>query len=73
MEWVKVKYWRKRKVMIDDQESGVTNEVLAVSEGRHRFQLSPPPNYTPAQQTETIRNTTPQSPLEIEFLHGNQV
>ena len=72
MEWVKVKYWRKRGVVIDGQESGMTNKVLAVGRGRHRFKLSPPENYKPRSQIKTVRNTTPQFPLVIVFVQEDR-
>ena len=74
MEFVYVKYWRHRKVFIDGVEAGMTNVVLTVGQaGFHTFTLSPPPNYVPAKQRKLVRNTSPQFPLEIEFLHQSQV
>lgn len=69
MEFVRVKYWRHRRVCIDGQSSGMTNRVLAVGEGRHRFELSPPKNYVPAQQVKVVRNTSRARPLEIVFVY----
>ncbi len=73
VEYVRVKCWRNRRVIIDGQPSGVTNRVLRVGEGRHRFELSPPVNYTPPQQTKSVKNTTEQFPMEIEFRHEDQI
>ncbi len=72
MEWVKVKYWRRRTVFIDGHPIGVTNRLLRVGEGRHRFELSPPKNYTPEQQTRMVRNTSRVRPLIIVFRHESQ-
>lgn len=74
MEFVFVRYWRRRTVHIDGVEGGMTNVVLTVGEeGFHRFELSPPPNYTPLQQRKLVRNTSPQFPLEIGFRHQSQL
>jgi hypothetical protein len=59
-------------VIIDGQDSGMTNTVLAVGEGRHRFELSPPKNYQPEEQVVTVRNTSRLRPLELSFLHQSQ-
>ena len=50
MEFVKVKYWRHRVVLINGQRAGMTNRTLVVGEGRQRFELSPPKNYVPSEQ-----------------------
>ena len=74
MEFVRIKYWRRRRVFIDGDPSGMTNVVLTVGEeGFHQFELSPPPNYTPLRRRKLVRNTSPQFPLEIEFKHQSQL
>lgn len=72
MEFVRVKYWRKRGVVIDGQASGMTNVLLAVGEGRHRLELSDPKNYQPTEQVVTVQNTSRLRPLELAFLHQSQ-
>ncbi len=72
MEFVHVRYWRSRTVFIDGQAAGLTNTLLNVGEGRHRFELSPPPNYVPLQQVRVVRNTTRARPLELVFQHTSQ-
>ena len=72
MEYVKVKYWRSRGVIIDGQDAGVTNRVLAVVEGRHRFTLTPPNNFQPESQIKVVRNTTRARPMIVEFQHESQ-
>jgi len=72
-EYIYVKYWRRRTVYVDGEPSGMTNTVLEVGEaGRHRIELSPPPNYCPSYQRPNVQLTTPQFPLELEFLHKSQ-
>jgi hypothetical protein len=48
VEYVFIKYWRRRTVFVDGIESGMTDTVLTVGEeGYHHFELSDPPNYYP--------------------------
>ena len=73
-EYVYVKYWRRRTVYVDGKPSGMTNTVLDVGEaGRHKIELSPPPNYSPSYRLPVVEFTTPQFPLEVEFLHESQL
>jgi len=66
-EYVRVKYPRNRYVEVDDAISGLSNQVLIIEEGRHRFDLGEPINYVPPFVEQDVSGTTPASPLEIEF------
>lgn len=72
MEFLRVRYWRRRGVFVDGQLTGMTNRVLSVGEGRHRIELSPPKNYEPPERIVVLRNTTRQRPREVSFLHESQ-
>lgn len=72
MEFLRVRYWRRRGVYLDGQLTGMTNRVLVVGEGRHRVELSPPKNYQPTEHIVTLQNTTRQRPREVSFLHDSQ-
>ena len=67
MEFVKVKYYRRRTVYIDGDKSGYTNTLLRVNRGTHKFELSAPPNYTPAFRKPFVKDTIPARPMIIEF------
>ncbi|MDH5323302.1 MAG: hypothetical protein OEW81_12895 [Gammaproteobacteria bacterium] len=67
MEYVMVKYYRRRTVYIDGDKSGYTNSLLRVNRGTHKFELSPPPNYTPVTLKLFVKNTIPAHPMLIEF------
>jgi hypothetical protein len=67
MEFVKVKYYRRRTVYIDGDKSGFTNTLLRVNRGTHRFEMSEPPNYTPSFRKSFVKNTSPARPLIIDF------
>ncbi len=67
-QFVRVKYWRRRGVLIDGKPSGgMTNEILLTTEGKHTFSLTPPSNFLPAEQTRTVNHPRWREPLELEF------
>lgn len=67
MQFVRVLFPRSRKVEVDNTIVGVTNQVLLVEEGFHRFDLGQPVNYTPRFLDATVTSTTPANPMTIEF------
>jgi hypothetical protein len=66
-QYVRVKYPRNRYVEVDDAVCGLTNDVLMVEEGMHRFNLGEPVNYVPPFIEENVTGTSRRRPLEIEF------
>jgi len=67
MEYVNVRYYRKRNVFMDGNLLGKTNETLRVDEGTHRFDLGENKNYTPAFRKVQVTDTSPMKPMEIHF------
>ena len=67
MEWVIVRYPTKRKVFMDGNSIGDTNVVLAIEAGPHVFDLGPGGGYTPARDKRTVKDTSSDDPLEIQF------
>lgn len=67
MEFVIVKYYRKRNVFMDGNPNGKTNETLRVEEGTHKFDLGGHKNYSPVFIKARVMNTTQIKPMEIEF------
>ena len=67
MEFIIAKYPESRRVLIDDQLSGNTNETLMVEEGHHEFKLNGEPDYTPLDQDALVQNTDPDDPMKIIF------
>ncbi len=49
MEYVKVVFPDKRRVVIDGKDNGETNEILRVDIGTHLFDLDVPKNYKPTK------------------------
>jgi hypothetical protein len=67
MEYVKVAFPTRRRVYIDDEPNGYTNEVLRIDAGTHVFELGKPANYRPRSRTATVKDTTVLEPMEIAF------
>jgi len=67
MEFVTIRYSRRRTVLIDGEEGGFTNMRLRVNRGSHVFTLSDPPNFEPKQRRVRVQNTTAISPILLTF------
>ncbi len=66
MEYVCVTYPTARRVRIDGQDAGFTNNTLRVENGHHIFDLGAPQDYQPASVEKVVKNTTEVGPLIIE-------
>jgi hypothetical protein len=67
MEYVKVTFPTRRRVYIDDEPNGYTNEVLRIDAGTHVFELGKRANYRPGWRTVTVKDTTVLEPMEVAF------
>ena len=67
METLLVHFTRSRRVKVDDDFNGRTEELIELEAGRHVIALGPPDNFKPKQQVVVLKNTTPLSPREITF------
>ncbi len=68
MEYLLVHFPEKRKVVIDGEPQGFTNETLELDKGHHLVSLIAPPNdFKPPKRTVTLKNTTPIKPREVGF------
>jgi hypothetical protein len=67
MEFVRVTYPQNRQVRVDLQPQGLTNQVLDVEAGLHRFDLGQPPDYTPPFDERIVTGTSFADPMEIAF------
>jgi hypothetical protein len=67
MEYVKVVFPTRRRVYVDGEQNGYTNQVLRVDAGTHVFDLGPLANYRPASRKTMVGETTVLEPLEIRF------
>jgi hypothetical protein len=69
MEYVVISYPITRKVRIDGQDAGFTNETLMVETGNHIFDLGIPRDYKPQSVTQIVQSTTSIGPLIINDFH----
>ncbi len=67
MEYIVVKFRKKRTVFIDGEENGQTGERLRVEEGRHTINLGDPRDYRPMWRRPSVTGTTTVDPMIIEF------
>ena len=67
MENLLVHFSRSRRVKVDDDFNGRTEELIELEAGKHVVTLGPPQNFKPKQQVVVLKNTTPLSPREITF------
>lgn len=69
MEYLFVRYFRRRNVLLDGNLIGKTNDTLRVEKGTHRIDLGEPKNYSPEFREIPVTDTTQIFPLEIEFVY----
>jgi len=69
MEYVVIRYTRRRVVRMDGQDAGFTNDTLMVEAGHHVFDLGEPPDYTPASVERVVQSTVSEDPLVISNFH----
>ena len=67
MEYVHVRYYRRRTVLIDGERSGMTNTTLRVDAGTYRFELGGDTNYDPPFVETVVGETSQILPMVIEF------
>jgi hypothetical protein len=68
MEYLVVHFPRSRRVLIDDEFNGRTEELIELEAGRHVVSLGPPyDNFTPDQYTVILRDTSELEPREVSF------
>ena len=67
MEYLIVHFPRSRRVKIDDEFNGRTDELIEIEAGRHVVTLGPPANFSPDERTVILRNTSELEPREIGF------
>lgn len=67
MEYVIVKYPLSRTVLVDDEDAGLTNEILRMDEGTHTFALDGAKDYKPLSQTLEISGTNSVNPKGVAF------
>lgn len=66
-EYMIVRYPTARRVFIDGEEVGRTNEPLTVERGTHKIDLGQPANYTPSFRRVQVVDTNLAEPREVIF------
>ncbi len=66
-EYLVVSFPQRRKVLLNDEPDGYTNELLPLEGGKYKVSLEPPSDFTPTEQEIDLRNTSAMKPREIEF------
>jgi hypothetical protein len=67
MEFLVVRFPRSRRVLVDDEFNGRTNELIQLEAGTHTVSLGPPPNFTPESRRVVLKDTTELTPREVTF------
>lgn len=67
MEYLVVRFPRSRRVKIDDEFNGRTEDLIELEAGRHVVSLGPPYNFTPEEQTIILKGTSELDPREVNF------
>lgn len=68
MEYLVVYFPRPRRVLIDDEFNGRTEELIELEAGRHIVSLGPPyDNFKPDQYTIILKDTSELEPREVTF------
>lgn len=67
MEFLLVQYVRKRRVVIDDEPNGLTNQIIELEAGAHTVTLGPGVPFKPAKREIDLSGTNALEPFETSF------
>ena len=67
MEYLIVHFPRSRRVKVDDEFNGRTEELIELEPGSHVVTLGPPDNFTPYERRLVLKETSELEPREISF------
>jgi hypothetical protein len=67
MEYLVVRFPRSRRVLVDDEFNGRTDELIELEAGTHTVSLGPPANFTPESRRIVLRDTSELEPREVAF------
>lgn len=67
MEYLLVHFPRSRRVLVDDEFNGRTDELIELEAGTHTVALGPPYNFTPTFRNVRLVDTSALTPREIHF------
>jgi hypothetical protein len=67
VEYLIVHFPRSRRVKVDDEFNGRTDELIELEPGSHVVTLGPPDNFTPYERRLVLKETSELEPREISF------
>ena len=67
MEYLIVHFPRSRRVKVDDEFNGRTDELIELEAGNHVVTLGPPDNFNPDERRIVLKDTSELEPREINF------
>ena len=67
MEYLIVHFPRSRRVQVDDEFNGRTDELIELEAGSHVVALGPPDNFIPDERRIILKDTSELEPREISF------
>jgi len=67
VEYLIVHFPRSRRVKVDDEFNGRTDELIELEPGSHVITLGPPDNFTPYERRLVLKETSELEPREISF------
>jgi hypothetical protein len=67
MEYLVVRFPRSRRVIIDGEFNGRTDELVELEAGTYTVSLGPPANFTPESRRVVLKDTSVLAPKEVAF------
>lgn len=67
VEYLIVHFPRSRRVKVDDEFNGRTDELIELEAGSHVVTLGPPDNFSPDERRIILKDTSELEPREIDF------
>ena len=67
MQYLVVLFPRRRRVFVDGEWWGHTNEIIELEGGKYPVSLGPPDNYRPGSRKVDLKNTSELKPLTVSF------
>lgn len=67
MEFLLVHFPRSRRVRVDDEFNGRTDQLIQLEAGKHSVSLGPPYNFNPEERIVILKDTSALEPREVSF------
>ncbi len=67
MEYLVVRFPKSRRVRIDGEFNGRTDQLIELEAGTYTVSLGPPLNFTPESRRVVLKDTSALDPKEVSF------